>query len=202
MREQLTDASYIDLFEHLSLEDYYKTDQHWRQECISDVAQILAQGMGSDLSTSFTEHTLEVPFYGTYCGQAALNFNPDTIRYLTSDILDQCIVTSFSTGKPVEMPMYNMDKANGKDPYEMFLSGSEALLTIENPNATEEKELIIFRDSFSSSLAPLLASGYSKITLVDLRDVRSDAIGNFVDFHGQDVLFLYSTLILNNTISM
>ena len=58
------------------------------------------------------------------------------------------------------------------------------------------------RDSFASSLAPLLVSGYRKITLVDLRYISGDMIGNFIDFKDQDVLFLYSTLILNNSLSL
>ena len=95
-----------------------------------------------------------------------------------------------------------MDKAYGKDPYEMFLSGSLSLITIENPNATTDKELVIFRDSFGSSIAPLLVEGYAKVTLVDIRYVASDLVGRFVDFENQDVLFLYSTLVLNNSVTL
>ena len=32
--------------------------------------------------------------------------------------------------------MYNMEKARGKDPYEMFLSGNQPLITIKNPADT------------------------------------------------------------------
>ena len=92
-----------------------------------------------------------------------------------------------------------MEKANGKDPYEMFLSGSISLLTIENPNATTDRELIVFRDSFGSSISPLLAEGYAKITLVDIRYLRTDMLARFIEFKNQDVLFLYSTLVLNNS---
>ena len=95
-----------------------------------------------------------------------------------------------------------MEKAYGKDPYELFLSGALSLITIENPNATTDKELVIFRDSFGSSIAPLLVEGYAKITLVDIRYISSDIVGNFVDFDNQDVLFLYSTLILNNSVTL
>ena len=65
--------------------------------------------------------------------------------------------------------------------------------------AKTDKELIIFRDSFGSSLVPLLVKDYRTVTVVDIRYVASDFVGNFVDFHGQDVLLLYSTLILNNS---
>ena len=95
-----------------------------------------------------------------------------------------------------------MEKARGKDAYEIFLSGTSALQVIENPMAEEERELLVFRDSFGSSLIPLLVNGYSKITVIDTRYVQSSMLGNLVDFHGQDVLFAYSTLIVNNSMSM
>ena len=145
---------------------------------------------------------LDHPFYGVYYGQSALPMEPDTIQYLTSDLLDQCIVTSYDTGSPREIPMYDMEKATGKDPYEMFLSGTRAILTIENPQAEVEKELIVFRDSFGSSMIPLLMEAYSKITVLDIRYVNSSILGQYVDFGNQDVLFLYSTMMLNNSLAL
>ena len=56
---------------------------------------------------------------------------------------------------------------------------------------------ILFRDSFGSSLAPLLVQGYKTVTLVDIRYLASGLLGRFIDFHGQDVLFLYSTSLCN-----
>ena len=57
---------------------------------------------------------------------------------------------------------------------------------------------MLFRDSYGSSLAPLLLQSYSKVTLVDIRYLHPDQVGSYVNFQDQDVLFLYSTLILNN----
>ena len=57
---------------------------------------------------------------------------------------------------------------------------------------------MIFRDSFGSSLAPLLVSGYRTVTLIDLRYIASSALDACITFDDQDVLFLYSTLILNS----
>lgn len=85
-----------------------------------------------------------------------------------------------------------MEKGAGNDPYELFLSGSISLLSIENPNAETDRELIVFRDSFGSSLAPLLAEGYAKITLADIRYLPSSQMGKLLDFTDTDVLFLYS----------
>lgn len=200
LREKTAYMEYIDLFSLLTLDDYYRTDSHWRQERLPALARTLAAGMGVSLPrTEYTEHTLFTPFYGVYHGQSALPVAPDRIVYLTSNAMEGCTVTGYGTGKPAAMTMYDREKAQGRDPYELFLSGSEPIITMENPNAGSDRELILFRDSFGSALAPLLIEGYAKITLVDIRYVQSDALGGFIDFDGQDVLFLYSTTLLNNS---
>ena len=197
VREKLSGMEYIDLFEHLELEDYYRTDTHWSQEKITEVADKLLTELGAidRVTGEYTEETL-YPFYGVYYGQSALNPEPDTVTYLTNDILNGCTVYDYETGKT--SGIYDFEKFEGKDGYEFFLSGTKALLRIDNPNATTEEELIIFRDSFGSSITPLLAEGYKSIYLVDIRYVMPDMLGNLIDFEGKDTLFIYSALILNS----
>ncbi len=197
----LPEGACIDFSGLLSLDDFYRTDQHWRQEAVTDVADALLQAMGAPSTGSFAENELSVPFYGTYAGQSALPCRPDTIRYLTNEAANACSVISYSTGAAKDATMYDLKKAEGRDPYEMFLGGAEPLIEIANPLCTTGRELVIFRDSFCSSLAPLMVEGYSKITLVDLRYMQSSLLPQFITFRDQDVLFLYSTLILNNSIS-
>ena len=194
---QMDFAEYIDIFPMLELSDYYRTDTHWRQEKITDVAAHIAGEMGVSLSAEYTEKTLDAPFYGVHCRQADIDIEPDTLIYLENDTLSECRVYDGETDSYTDI--YNMELAAGDDPYEIFLSGAKSLLTIENPAAPQEKELVIFRDSFASSLAPLLAEGYSKITLVDIRYLAPQLLGRFVDFHGQDILFIYSAPVLNNS---
>lgn len=194
---QMDFAEYIDIFPLLELSDYYRTDTHWRQEKITDIAAHIAGAMGVSLSAEYTEKTLDAPFYGVHCRQADIDVEPDTLIYLENDTLSECRVYDGETDSYTDI--YNMELAAGDDPYEIFLSGAKSLLTIENPAAPPEKELVIFRDSFASSLAPLLAEGYSKITLVDIRYLAPQLLGRFVDFHGQDILFIYSAPVLNNS---
>ena len=126
--------------------------------------------------------------------------DPETqvvLPLLKSDLLDDCRVYDYETGETAAV--YDMTKLDSRDLYDVYLSGARSLLTIENPNAATDRELIVFRDSFGSSLVPLLVNDYARVTLVDLRYIRSNYLGQFLDFHGQDVLFLYSTLLLNNS---
>lgn len=98
----------------------------------------------------------------------------------------------------IEVPIYAEEKLGGVDSYDVFLWGARSLIQIENPNCDNGKELVIFRDSFGSSLAPLLVSEYSKITILDLRYVRSDFVGRIVSFSDNcDVLFMYNSAIVN-----
>lgn len=197
MSSQMKFAKYIPIAPLLELTDYYETDTHWRQEKIVDVANYLGEQMGVTLDASYTTNQVDDPFYGVYYGQLALSVQPDTLNYLNNETLDACTVYDFETDS--FLPIYDFAKTKGKDPYEMFLSGSKSLLTIENPNATTDKELILFRDSFGSSIAPLLVEGYAKITLVDIRYMSPMLLGSFIEFTNQDVLFLYSTSVLNNS---
>ena len=192
-------ATAIDLTSALSVEDYYDTDVHWRQEKLLSAAQQVCDAMGvaAPNASDYRIEALQRPFYGVYYGQAALPMEPETLYYLQSDLLQDCRVYDYESGQYADI--YNMEKVDSRDLYDVFLSGSRSLLTIENPHSQTGRELILFRDSFGSSLAPLLVQGYDKITLVDIRYIQIDVLDRFLEFHGQDVLFLYSTSILNNS---
>ena len=205
-------ATHISLLDKLELSDFYRTDTHWRQEEILDVAQKIANAMGAEgpKAEDFTLQKLEDTFYGVYYGQIALPVAGEDMFLLRSDVLDNCLV-SYDGAEAVK-GVYDwdrskvelVDKGNGKyevygDMYEVFLSKESGKIVIENPSATTDKELVVFRDSFGRSLIPLLVQDYAKVTLVDIRYIQIDMLERFVEFRGQDVLLLYSTLVLNNS---
>lgn len=197
LREKLPYMKYIDIFPLLEAEDYYKTDTHWKQECITDVADKLVSSMGETIPDSYVENRLEEDFYGVYYGQMMLPMKPEKITYLTNDVIDSFKAYDFEHS--TDMDIYDMEAAKGPDAYNLYLKGSISLLTVENPSAKSDRELIVFRDSFGSSIGPLLAQGYAKTTFIDIRYISSGFIGSFVDFEDADVLFLYSTGLLNNS---
>ena len=156
-----------------------------------------AMGIPAPKAEDFTQRKVERPFYGVYYGQAALPMEPDAMYLLESDLLKNCTVYDHESGKT--LPVYDESKLDSKDLYEIYLSGPRGLLTITNPAGNPGKELIIFRDSFGSAMIPLLLADYETVTVVDIRYLQIDLLDRFVDFGGQDVLLLYSTLVLNNS---
>lgn len=192
-------ATYIDIKDELSLDDYYRTDLHWRQEKIIPVAETIGHAMGIDADglKELEEVEAKDDFRGVYYGQSALPLKPEKLSYMTSDVIENAVTFNYETNK--EGPVYNIDGLSGRDPYDVYLSGPVPLMTVTNAEADTDRELVIFRDSFGSSLAPLLISEYAKITLVDIRYIQSDFLGQFLEFNGQDVLFIYGTTILNDS---
>ena len=194
--ESLPWAELIDLREYLTIDDYYRTDTHWRQEQIVPAAQAIAEKLGVTVP-EFQQMAIDRPFYGVYYGQAALPMEPDTMYYLTNEVLENCTVTIHDSGTTAAV--LDTTKLGSRDLYDVFLSGGAAVLEISNPAGQAGRELIVFRDSFGSSMVPLLVNDYETVWVLDTRYVNPAMLGNFVDFHGQDVLFLYSTLILNSS---
>lgn len=196
MENELTNFKYIDIWNSLELEDYYKTDIHWKQENLDEVVITIQ----SNMSLNKTKDDYIVcdvgNFYGTYYGQIPGNFEPDKMYILINDTLNNCTTYNYETSKIGKV----YDEKKTQDKYDIYLSGATPIISIENKSANIDKELLLFRDSFGSSLAPLLVENYSKITLIDLRYISSKMLGEFIKFKDQDVLFLYSTVVLNQNI--
>jgi hypothetical protein len=189
---------YSNIKDSLEVDDFNSSDTHWRQEEIVKIAELLVNGMGGSYSSTFEKNELDVDFYGVYAGRSPKPLDPETIYYLTNANLENVKVTDWENGGK-EISLYDMEKAHGKDAYDMFLSGELSKVTIENPNAKTDRELVVFRDSYGRSILPLMVEDYAKITIIDIRYQIPQILLMGVNFENADVLFLYSTLILNNS---
>lgn len=195
VQSQLRNMQEISIREYLTIDDYYTTDTHWRQEKTVDVANCIRNKMGMEEVNNYTEKSAG-DFYGVYYGQSALSLDCDEIIYLENDeIASSEVLVENSKLTPV----YNLEKLTAMDHYDIYLSGAVSLLKITNPMGEEGKRLVVFRDSFGSSLTPLLMSGYSEITVIDTRYISPAYLSQFVEFTDQDVLFLYSTLLIGQS---
>lgn len=194
------EVEHIDIRDIMELSDYYETDTHWRQEKIDKVIQALDKKLNFNYQHYDYDINTYDKFYGVYYGESAINRKPETLSYLTNSIIEK-VEVKYLENESLHT-VYNLDKLNGYDAYEVYLDGASAFIEIYNDACTNNRELVIFRDSFGSSITPLLIPFYSKITVIDNRYITSDYILDYVNFDNQDVLFLYSTLIVNNSGSL
>ena len=189
-------AKYIDITTDLELEDYYKTDIHWRQENIQKIAEKILKRLGKDYNEKeYIEKTYE-NFYGASYSKAGLNLKSDTLKYLYNKEFDNINITHLEYGKK---EVYDEEKLENLDSYDVFLSGASSFIEIKNNNLQDNSSLIMFRDSFASSLIPLLIPYYNEVIVVDLRYIDYSIVKEKIDLNNSDILFLYSTLIINSS---
>lgn len=195
---------YIDIKNELNKDDYYNTDIHWKQENLGKVAEKINYEMERETLLSNYQILSKGKFKGGYSGQLATSDELfDYLNYISLEEIENAETYNYETGKTsLVYDSAKWEKSNDK--YDLYLSGATPIIEIRNKEykdlGTEKnKNLIIFRDSFASSLAPLLISNYEKITLVDLRYIATDLVGNFISFDESDVLFLYSDSVLNSS---
>ena len=194
--QKLSYMTKIEIDSLLSADSYYRTDSHWKQEKILPVAEKINTEMGHPFNRDNTEKKLG-EFHGVYYPRLALDFEKDKLITINNKAIESSITYNYETKK--ESPVYNTDFLSGDDAYQVFLSGSVSLIEINNPTAESDSELVIFRDSFGSSLAPLLLSNYRKVTVVDTRYIMPSYLNEYLTFDSQDVLFIYSTMLVNNS---
>ena len=199
MKNNLTNLNYINIFDKLTLNNYYKTDAHWKQEDLFNVANTIANQMNFSLTNNNVINTVTT-FKGTYAGRLSVTKDIDTIKTISNPSTLNSSVYNYETKKYTDI--YDYTKINSLDKYDIYLSGAVPIIDITNNNTSSDKELIVFRDSYGSSLIPLLIEGYKKITVIDIRYISSKILNKYIDFNDQDVLFMYSVLTINNSFSI
>ena len=103
-------------------------------------------------------------------------------------ISDSKIIKVEYDDKPSES-IYSYDKLNSKDKYAFYVDGNHGLVTIES-DCKNNKELVLFNDSYGHILIPYLINNYNKITMVDLR-YYNESIDTLIN-DDCDILFVYS----------
>lgn len=212
-----SNINYFDISNSLTLGDYYKTDMHWKQENLNNVVSTIQNEMKvSKQELKYEEKSLG-DFYGAYYKEIGnmekvetLSENEivstnsvahDELKYLTNEEIENSKVYNEETKQ--NEPIYNLEKVEKTgNKYDMFLSGASSIQIIQNQENNSGKKLILFRDSFGSSLAPLLINNYEEILLIDLRYVNYNILENYINFaeyENADVLFIYSSRVINKT---
>lgn len=209
LAEQVT---FLDLSELLTLDDYYETDLHWKQEALNPVKEAILSSFGHSFEVNHTSYQEQVfeEFYGGYFSRAPLALSQETLTYLTSTLTQEAQVTIVQglNDKLEFTGVYNTEALGKMDSYDVFLYGAQSIVSIKKPesmlpnDSDATNKLIIFRDSFASSLAPLLLEQYDEITLVDLRYITPalalEILGP-IDA-SVDILMLYQSQIVNQSL--
>ena len=196
LTNEVKDMQYIPIMNKLSITDYYKTDHHWRQERLFPVVDELGTYMDFKVNKAdFTENLVE-NFKGVHSEYMDV-IPEESLIYMTNKVTDEAAVDIYGVGE--FQGVYFPDELETDVAYNVFLKGLAPIVTITNPYASNDKELILFGDSYASSIAPLLLDAYAKITVIDMRFAPMSYLPEVMEFTTQDVLFLYNTAVINRS---
>lgn len=151
---------------------FYRTDHHWTMDGAYLCYEMLCEKLGTE-PVSKDEFTVSsFDFYGSFYRKAGLWLTePDELQIWRSPKLDAMKVTIGSGDSAVvHEGVYDEEKLvpGEVDRYAAYLYSNNAVTVIENPDGNG-RTLMIVKDSFGNSIAPLLAMNYSTVVMIDTR---------------------------------
>ncbi|XMB65902.1 hypothetical protein RI065_06235 [Mycoplasmatota bacterium zrk1] len=186
-------SDYSFMYNSLSLEDYYKTDLHLTHKGSYNIYKTLVD---NPIEVDFVK--VSEDFQGYYSNKAMNLFIKDDMYIASNEIIDNLEICSLSNNSyECRDGVYFNENLLIEDKYSVYLDGNKPITTIIN-DQVEEGELVIFSDSYGTSIAPFLAQHYHKITVMDLRLMGISYAMEYVSFEAE-ILYLYGYKTINDS---
>ena len=151
---------------------YYLTDHHWTSEGAYEAYVCLCASLGISPYPEqyFKKESVSESFYGSAFRQSALPrplITPDRITLYRYENDQNLMVYNSETGV-CRQGLYDHVAIADSDPYNVFLGGNFAHLSIYKKSKEPRPRMLLIKDSFANSLAPFLAIHYD-IEMIDPR---------------------------------
>ena len=178
------------LEDHVNEGVYYKTDHHWTSLGAYNVFLSNAGALGIDNPVEYTPYTVSADFEGTLAAKSGDYDSHDKVDvYAPSSDVDYYV--NYVNEKSQSTSVYNVEKLDHNDKYQVFFGGNHPLVTI-NTTSESGKTLLVFKDSYANSFVSFLVPYYSTIIMVDPRYYYDDLSQIIHNSMVTDTLFLYS----------
>ena len=184
---------------------YYNTDHHWTSlgAYLGYFSSAKPLGFAHNEIDKFNVEHASHDFKGTlYSKTLYEKSTPDTIDlYHLSTGEPQVTVTVNSGQKSSEhQSIFFRNYLDKKDKYNTFLGQNEPCVSVKT-DVTNQKKLLIIKDSYAHSMVQFYMYHYSEITLVDLRYVNK--LSNYVSVDDYDqIMFVYNFASVNSDTSI
>ena len=188
--------NFVDLTETMSSHRdeaiYYKTDHHWTSLGARYAFDTLYTALGiQQPAQDYTIYPVTHTFSGTLASKSGYNRSQDTIDiYVPKDVNTEYVVNYVEEGEKTAS-MYESSALDQKDQYEVFFGGNHSRIDITTP-LDENKNLLIFKDSYANCLIPFLQPYFRSIIVIDPRYYYDDIDSLITDNSITDILFLYN----------
>lgn len=178
---------------------FYKTDHHWTTSAAYLAFQQFADVAGLDTSAvTYEKMPVTDQFQGTLSAKSGCRtgvkeeidvFIPKKNENTTQEQVSS--IVEYTDDQKKTGSFYNTDKLDQRNAYEVFFGGNHGLLKIKTPT-TENKRLLVLKDSYANCFLPFLAPYYREIVVVDPRYYYGDLSELMETESINEVLYLYS----------
>lgn len=178
---------------------FYKTDHHWTTSAAYLAFQQFAEVAGLDTSAvTYEKIPVTDQFQGTLSAKSGCRtgvkeeidvFIPKKNENTTQEQVSS--IVEYTDDQKKTGSFYNTDKLDQRNAYEVFFGGNHGLLKIKTPT-TENKRLLVLKDSYANCFLPFLAPYYREIVVVDPRYYYGDLSELMETESINEVLYLYS----------
>lgn len=190
------DIRFVPLLDRFAQEGqhwYYRTDHHWTAEGAFAAYEAFLKTAGHEPleRDAFYHHTVNGYTGSTRSRSALFLTEPDVLQI--DEPIDCPVRVTFSDREGAFDSMFFYEHLNEYDWYPLFLDGNHPITVIENRSAASDAPtLVLVKDSFGNTLAPLLAPTYKTIVMVDPRYCRESICALCETYGADEVLFCYS----------
>ena len=179
------------LYSHRDENLYFKSDHHWNQLGAYYAYVAICEKLGVDAIplSVYDKSCASENFMGTLFSKAPVfNYVGDEFCYYQDT--QHSFEVYIRDDEETFDYLYFTENLSQKDKYVTFLSGNHGEVHIKS-NANTGRTLVMLKDSYSHALAPLLASHFDEIVLLDLRYYKAPIKQFIEEFKPTDVMYSY-----------
>ncbi len=178
IEDNITFDHFIDvrqvLMDHSEEYIYYKTDHHWTSYGAYLAYSEWCRMNGTETRQDDYEiESVSSSFRGSLFSKVlSSNCAEDRIELYNRKNQPEYTV-SYNFGRTESDSVYALENLDKKDKYLVFLNGNHPEVTIRT-SQSNNKHLLVFKDSFANSFIPFLLENYETIHIIDLRYYNGD----------------------------
>lgn len=200
---KIVDVS-TNLLEHKDEYLFYKNDHHWTTLGAYYSYEKLMNSMDIKPTTikDYDVNVVSNDFKGSLCSESGYDAREDdSINVYIPKDKDNQVVVNFKEEQKKSSSLYNSEKLNQKDKYQVFLGGNHPLVEIDT-TSKNDKTLLVFKDSYANCFIPFLTTHFERIILVDPRYYYEDIDKLIEDEEVDEILYLYNANTFFNDTSL
>ena len=169
-------------------EDYYlRTDHHYAFEGFFKTYQEVIEALGMDVLSrnNFEVKEIEEPILGSRNRQ--IYFLKETEdRFKIAKLKDDLNYTKY-TGGVEDSTLYYIEE--GRPSYNIYMNGDHSETVIDTKR-DELPDLLLFGDSFTNAIEPLLFLHFNKTRILDLRHYGEMSLTEYIKLHSPDYVVM------------